>query len=404
LTVWPLIALALLAGSATVEIENQDGSRVTGELIRLDLEAVELAGTPKNHLLPMQALHQIRLVGDAEPSGGSAATVWIELTDGSRLQASGYGLSQQRASIRTLTGSSLSVDSRLVRLVRYSAPQADLDRQWDEILQAKVAGDVLIVRRPNQILDYVVGQLGEIDEERIQFQFDGKWIDVRPEKVDGIIPFQPNVPPFPAPKCRLRTRTGDSWQLQNFVLDGEQLRVTSNNGAEATIPVSQIDSLSFGSSAVTYLSDIEPERMEWTPFLRIDVLQAEMSELFRPRRDQNLAGGTLRIVDSQGREQTFSKGLSIHSRTEIVYRLAGEYRQFAAQAGLAPSEGGPGSVALVISVDGTERWRQEIIGDSAPASIDLDVTGANWLTILVDYGEQGDVGDHLNLCDARLVK
>jgi hypothetical protein len=404
LTGLPILVLSLAVGSFPVELEKQDGSRVQGELIRLDPEVVELQGGPRNELVPTQEIQQIRLTGAAETAHESPGSIWVELTDGSRLVARAYGLRQQQATIQRSATDSFSIDRRLVRYVRYSAPQAELDRQWDDILQAKVAGDVLIVRRPNQILDYVVGQLGEIDEQKIQFQFDGNWIDVRPEKVDGIVPFQPNTPAFPAPKCRLTTRTGDLLQLQTFSSDGEQLRITSNNGVELAISLSQVESLRFGSSAVTYLSDIDPERTNWTPFMRIDALEQEMARLFQPRRDQSLTGGVLRIVDSDGREQEFEKGLSIHSRTEMTYRLAGEYRQFAAQAGLEPAEGEYGSIALVILVDGEERWRQEITGNSAAVSIDLDISGGNWLTILADYGERADVGDRLNLCDARLVK
>ncbi len=404
MTGWPILVLSIAVGSFSVELDKQDGSRLQGELIRLDTEVVELRGNPQNEVVPTQELQQIRVTGAADPNREPSGSVWVELTDGSRFRARAYGLQQQQATIEMPSTDSFSIDSRLVRYVRYSAPQTELDRQWKDILQATVAGDVLIIRRPNQILDYVVGQLGEIDQQRIQFQFDGNWIDVRPEKVDGIVPFRPNVPAYPAPQCRLTTRTGDLLQLRAVSSDGEQLRITSNNGVELVIPLSQVDSLSFGTSAVTYLSDIDPERTTWTPFVRIEALEQELTQLFRPRRDQSLTGAKLRIIDLNGREQEFEKGLSMHSRTEMTYRLAGEYRQFAAQAGLEPAEGEYGSIALVISVDGNERWRQEITGESAAVAIDLDLSGANWLTILVDYGERADVGDRLNLCDARLVK
>ena len=51
-----------------------------------------------------------------------------------------------------------------------------------------------------------------------------------------------------------------------------------------------------------------------------------------------------------------------------------------------------------------ERWRQELSAAAPAVPIDLDVSGVNWLTVLVDYGGQADVSDDVNLCDARLVK
>ena len=49
-------------------------------------------------------------------------------------------------------------------------------------------------------------------------------------------------------------------------------------------------------------------------------------------------------------------------------------------------------------------YRQAISGKDDARSIELDLTGVKRLTILVDFGEQLDIGDHLLLCNARLTK
>jgi hypothetical protein len=36
--------------------------------------------------------------------------------------------------------------------------------------------------------------------------------------------------------------------------------------------------------------------------------------------------------------------------------------------------------------------------------LDLDISGVRRLEIVVDYGKGGDMGDQLNLCEARLTK
>ncbi len=262
------------------------------------------------------------------------------------------------------------------------------------------------MRRPNQVLDYVVGQLGAADADTVRFMFEGNWIDVRRAKVDGMIYYEAAAAAFPAPKCRLTTCAGDVWNVQQLTQQDDQIQVTSNNGAQLALPVALLQTIEFGSSTTVYLSDLEPERMQWTPYVRVESLAAELEQLYQPRRNQSLAGGPLRVrlAEPDGAQQDFEKGLSIHSRTELVYRLAGEYRQLAALAGLDPSQGKGGSVTVVISADGVERWRQEIAADAPAIPIDLDVSGVNWLTVLVDFGRQADVADYLNLCDARLMK
>ncbi len=39
-----------------------------------------------------------------------------------------------------------------------------------------------------------------------------------------------------------------------------------------------------------------------------------------------------------------------------------------------------------------------------PQQLSLDLTGVRRLTIEVDFGEGGDAGDHLNLCDVRIIQ
>jgi hypothetical protein len=45
-----------------------------------------------------------------------------------------------------------------------------------------------------------------------------------------------------------------------------------------------------------------------------------------------------------------------------------------------------------------------VTGRDKAFPVDLDITGVKRLKILVDFGEEMDIADHLNLCDARLTK
>ena len=43
-------------------------------------------------------------------------------------------------------------------------------------------------------------------------------------------------------------------------------------------------------------------------------------------------------------------------------------------------------------------------GSDAPLPIELDVADVKRLRLVVDYGQNLDTGDWLNLCNARIVK
>ncbi len=63
-----------------------------------------------------------------------------------------------------------------------------------------------------------------------------------------------------------------------------------------------------------------------------------------------------------------------------------------------------GNVRLVISGDDRELFAQTVTGSDEPLALNVDITGVKRLKILVDFGEQLDLADCLDLCDARITK
>jgi hypothetical protein len=102
--------------------------------------------------------------------------------------------------------------------------------------------------------------------------------------------------------------------------------------------------------------------------------------------------------------ESYEKGLALHSRTEIVYRLPEGFRRLQMVAGIDDAVRDGGNVRLTITGDGKQLWDEALSGTDKPLPIDLDVSGVRRLTILVDFGLDLDVADHLLLCDARIVK
>ena len=102
--------------------------------------------------------------------------------------------------------------------------------------------------------------------------------------------------------------------------------------------------------------------------------------------------------------RSYSKGLALRSRTEIVYRLPQGMRRFQAIAGIAPATASQGNVELFFYCDNSQRWQGVIDGEQPPVEIGLDIEGVRELTIVVDYGENLDWGDQLHLVEARVTK
>ncbi len=102
---------------------------------------------------------------------------------------------------------------------------------------------------------------------------------------------------------------------------------------------------------------------------------------------------------------SIEKGLSIHSRSLLVFRLTEPLPQADGRGGhRQPPAADAAMCVLVINGDDEELFRQTISGKDPPVPLDLNIEGVRRLEILVDFGETLDVADHLNLCNARIVK
>mgnify|MGYP003493769952 CR=1 FL=1 len=63
-----------------------------------------------------------------------------------------------------------------------------------------------------------------------------------------------------------------------------------------------------------------------------------------------------------------------------------------------------GDVHVVIQGDGKTLLETDVKGSDNPQPVDLDVSGIRDLDILVDFGADLDISDHLDLCDAKVIK
>jgi endo-alpha-N-acetylgalactosaminidase len=81
------------------------------------------------------------------------------------------------------------------------------------------------------------------------------------------------------------------------------------------------------------------------------------------------------------------------------------YQRFQAELALDDSAAGSGSVRFRVFVDGKETFTSETLrGGMEPMPISVDLTNAKRLDLVVDYADHGDVLDHADWLNARLVK
>jgi len=172
----------------------------------------------------------------------------------------------------------------------------------------------------------------------------------------------------------------------------DRLTMRTAFGRELDLPLAAVESVRFLGGCAVYLSDLSPEDYRFQPFLDLK---------WPLRSDQNVCGGRLTL-----RGIEYAKGLGVHSKSTVTYRLDGKFRHFQATIGVDDDAQGKGSVVFEILLDGKPAYKSGVLTGSSPAvAIErLNVSGAKQLTLRVDYATLGDIEDHADWCDAVLLK
>ncbi|MCE9546786.1 MAG: NPCBM/NEW2 domain-containing protein [Planctomycetia bacterium] len=432
-------AVLLLAISGPeVQVHTLSGQSYRGPLESLDADRLTMAVGEKSVTVPRSNLQQLNSLGASVQQ--PKAEAWVELIDGSRVAIDRYTSSGTTAKLSLSAGGEAKVPARRVRMVRFRGPQDERSPEWLRIVAAPPTSDVLIVRKKDK-LDVVSGVIGDVDEQAVSFRLDNDTIRVPLAKVAGLIYFYPHAERLPAAESVVTVDGGSRWPARQLSLVDGALRLVSPAGLETTLPLGRVRQIDFNVDKFIYLSDIEPDAVQWSPYFAAGRLTESLTRLFRPRKDRALLAGesagddgALKLLFPAERGaptmRSFSKGLALHGRTQMEYALPERFSRFQATVGIDARISGRAAVRLTVRGDDKELFVGTIAAGEAPKPLDLDVKNVRKLTLLVDFAEPADttaakrtdtkpevskhsdvgsaepsdVGSYLDLCEARLVR
>jgi len=391
-----ILALTLGAAPPEFEVRTLTGQTVTGTLETFDAREVTLGTTDGPVKLPLAGLMEIVPRQKATPAEGEPG-VWVEMVDGSMLVGSEYTVGNGQARITLLDGRTLDVPIGGVANVRLQAVSAQVEAEWSRILDMELIKDLLVLCN-DDVVDYHKGHLEDVDATVAKFDLDGSLLPIKRSKILGLRYHHPANGNLPEAVCRLDDATGSRWWVSQLALS-DGLQWTTPGGVTMTRPLTEVTKIDFSGGKIVFLSDLEPESVDYTPYFGTSRDLPVLGKFFGPRRDMNLESGPLKLGD-----RAYAKGLALHSRTKMVYRLPDRFRRLKAVAGIDDGVRPHGDVRLLIQGDDRVLLDEKVTGTDPPKPIDLDVTGVRRITVLVDFGEKLDVADHLDLCEARVTK
>lgn len=409
-----LMLLLLAAPGGEVTVEPLEGQPVHGRLVELSGERVVIEDSGGLKTLDPKQLQTVELAGVPV---SERPQVWVDLIDGSLLPGRTFQSAGGKANLETLQGERVEISTRSVRAVRFQLQSPEIAAQWQELLKLEPAGDMVVLRKSGTreveeegraprsvtqtVLDQLEGTILDVTTGGAKFDFDGDKIDVKREKMEGIIFWLPVKRTLPAPVCRLKTIEGAIWSVRTLDLKGETVSLTTTSGVSQSLPLSSLSQIDFGVGNVLFLADMDQELNQGEISFQPKNMLSSFKQLTAPRKNKSVGGEPLSIKGVK-----FAKGLSLHSRTRLDVRVPEGYRQFRAAAGIDDSAGPTASFQLKILGDNKELYSRQFSADQ-PADahpIELDLSGVRRLTVVVEEGSGQDFGDTLVLANARLTK
>jgi hypothetical protein len=386
----------MAAASPEVEVQTLDGQTLAGPLAELSAGRVAVEGRDGR-----VSIDTDRLLGiSPQPKPAVAeqtSGVWIELVDGSAVAARDYTAKDGQARFTLGGGEVLRTPTRDVASVRFQPPTGGIAAEWARLRGAKLDGDVVLIRSAENV-DYHKGVLHDVTDAAVQFELDSETIPITRTKTFGLIYYHAADRGLPEPVCHLTDTAGSRWSVRSIEL-ADGLRWTTPAGVVVARPWDTLVQLDFSGGKIVYLSDVKAESAKWTPYFGLAKEHPAIAEFFAPRMDQNLASKPLQLGG-----KPYAKGVALHSRTEIAYRLPGRFSRFKATAGIDDGVRPLGNVRLLIRGDDKVLLESTLTGADPPQPIDLDLSGVSRLVILADFGDEMDIADHLDLCEARVLK
>jgi hypothetical protein len=419
---WIAVAAAVLSAAPATAAEPSvtarplEGDSVKGRLIELGTEKIKIAvGQDIRELAPSKLMW----IEFAVPGQAQKPSIWLELIDGSRVSAVTYLAREGKATVGLATGQTIEMPTRSIRTVRFQQQSPELAGQWREITSSMAAGDMIVMRKTStrtieqgeneprtiteQALDQLEGTLHEVTADTVRFEIDGEKAAIRREKLEGLVYYQPNKREAAAPRCRLHDAAGSSWALREAALAGNRLSITTVGNVSFELPLNMVAKLDFSVGNVAFLADLEPDSGGGE--IRVSLQPAAMThtfgQVFQVSSRPPNGASAFRIGG-----QRFENGLAIHSPSKLVYRVPDGFKKFFAVAGVDDTVVASGSFSLVILGDGKELHREKYRPENSrdPLPLEFNVGGIRRITISLEPAEGQDLGDQLDLCEARFTR
>ena len=406
---WPacvlrILLVAMAGPSATALAEDADRLvLLDGTILSARVTSIDNAG-----MIGREGIRQpLRLDGlrsvdrPVATSINPSAAATIELAGGGVLFADGVTVRDERCFVNWALAASepnsvttpnaaakLSFPVDAIRSIRFNS-QAD-STSFDRALAAPDDDfDRLFVKVDGNVQS-IAGLLEQLDEDNAVFQWEGHQQTVACQKLYGIILAQVGGAADHIGHCLVTFQDGSSLWARIRSLRSGRLMLQTSKGLKVTVSWDRIVRIAVCSPHLVFLSDLAP----------VHAIDQTIVTLPRSwKRDRSVCGRPLKLGGC-----TFEKGLGTQAGCQLAFDTDGQYDLLVATIGIDHQTGGRGDCEFIVLCDGKEVFRQRVKGTDGPRPLRVQIREVKRVTLIVEPGEDLDLADHADWCDARFIR
>lgn len=426
-TLFPLLGLILLCcvntpcrAEVPISVQENSGEVFSAKLLDIRENTItvqpaddsgEFSDSPRE--IPLDAL-TLMVFNPPEAGEKAAPPILVSCTDGSRFAVSAMTLAEGKYHLESAPGGAFSLNAAEIHFIllkndlleasETKKADAEILKVWEESLALESRDDILVVDRDGK-LSWYRGTIHAATDEAVRFEMGGDTLNIRRDRVFGLIPAaKPGaVKPEVAdgqPAWILTDTDGNRWKIKSLRMT-EKTKFTWETpaGTSFSAPAEKLAQVDFSEGKMVYLSSLKPESVKWTPYISLPGLSSARDAYFTPKMDRSVSGGPLKIQN-----RVFLRGIGMTSRTEMTFRLPDQFSRLQAVIGINDSVRPKGDATVIILGDTTELFRSDLDGKTPATEIDLDIRGVRRVTLIVDYGNDMDISDHVDFGDIKLMK
>jgi hypothetical protein len=401
-----LILMALLTLPTDVKVSTLDGQTLSGQLKTLTEKELTLVETGADVTLPSENVMSIEFPANAAAPVADAQA--LSLIDGSQLSGTGVVRNAKTLTMASPALGNLDIDNKAIQSVRLKADNPTFRSQWNTFQKRETDKDLLIVaKRDGSGLDFLAGVVSGIAADKIDFQLDGDAVPVPAARVYGVVFAKASDAATGIGTIKLTSVQGDVISAKAIQVADDSVKIDTAWRQILTLPLTQCQKIDLSGGRIQFLSDLEPIEEK---FAGVDpegslftglINDEQQTLLFGPRRDSTMEKQSK--IRLRGKE--FTKGLCLHSKTEISWAIDKKFSSLDCLVGVDDEVAfnGKHSVALKISGDDQMLFEKTIATSDEPIPVRVPLEGISTLTIVVDYADGDSTCDWLDLADAKLL-